>query len=596
MLKPATGAQPLGDVLAVLALGVVCYAAAYLGLRLSTTASIVTPVWPVAGIAFAALYRYGYRLWPGLFMGVLAALAHALGHAQLPLASTYLLIVGPSAVVTLEVLGAVWLVRRALAGEALLASPSNLFGFAAVSVLASALAAAATLLLVRVSGWEPGYGALTLWLTQWLGDLAGLLLLTPALLAGGAQFSVAWTRARTIEAGAALVLTFVAAQVLFGVWFAGLLSSPMPLPIVLCLLWVAIRFGLRELSLAMLVFAVVALHATLVGAGPYPAEQLADSVLRTLAFVIVVAAGLFVLGAALLQSRRDSAALRDMNNNLEQRVRQRTADLANANKELQRFRDRLQELVVERTADLELAKTEIESFSYSVSHDLRSPLRAIDGYSHALLEDYGDRLDERGRDYLLRSRAASQRMGDLIDDVLLLSRVTRHELELHKVDLSTLARSVVDDMRAADPRRDIDFVIEDGLSVLGDEHLLRIVLENLLGNAWKYTSKRSHAQVQLGRQSDGEEQVFYVRDNGIGFDMHYSNKLFGAFQRLHSADEYEGTGIGLATVQRVMTRHGGRVWAEGNVNKGAVFYLAFSPRGRTTGPRKTESGEVQSVP
>lgn len=230
---------------------------------------------------------------------------------------------------------------------------------------------------------------------------------------------------------------------------------------------------------------------------------------------------------------------------------------------------------------LKAANQELEAFSYSVSHDLRAPLRSIDGFSQALLEDYADRFDDQGRRYLARVRAGTQRMGELIDDLLQLSRVTRAEIRRETVDMSALANSVVADLKRAEPQCRVDVVIQPGLQTEGDAKLLRIALVNLLSNAWKFTGRQPAARIELGVQDNGGERAFYVRDNGVGFDMAYAGKLFGAFQRLHAQGEFPGTGIGLATVQRIINRHGGRVWAEAVVNQGASFYFALPPTPNT---------------
>jgi PAS domain S-box-containing protein len=224
-------------------------------------------------------------------------------------------------------------------------------------------------------------------------------------------------------------------------------------------------------------------------------------------------------------------------------------------------------------AELIAANKELESFSYSVSHDLRAPLRSIDGFSHALLEDCADRLDEVGKTHLNRIRAAIQRMGLLIDDLLNLSRLSRTELHRQSLDISALACSVASDLQKAQPERQIDFRIEEGLKTTADPGLLRIVLENLLGNAWKFTSKRASAHIEFGMTRGNGAPAYFVRDDGAGFDPNYANRLFGTFQRLHSTTEFPGTGIGLATAQRIVYRHGGRIWAESAVDRGATFYF-----------------------
>ncbi len=226
---------------------------------------------------------------------------------------------------------------------------------------------------------------------------------------------------------------------------------------------------------------------------------------------------------------------------------------------------------------LEAANGELEAFTYSVSHDLRAPLRAIDGFSHALAEDAGERLLPGDRELLARVRAAAQRMAGLIDDLLRLSRISRTQLEPGAVDLSALAGAVVEELRRRDPERAAVVEIEPGVGGRGDERLLRIVLDNLLGNAWKFSRGRSPARIAFGAENGRGEPVYVVRDNGAGFDMTYADKLFGAFQRLHSAREFEGTGVGLATVARVVHLHGGRVWAEAAVGEGATFRFTLDP-------------------
>lgn len=244
--------------------------------------------------------------------------------------------------------------------------------------------------------------------------------------------------------------------------------------------------------------------------------------------------------------------------------------------------EQLNRALAQRAAELEGVNRELESFSYSVSHDLRAPLRSIDGFSQVLLEDYAERLDEEGRDSLRRVRAASQRMAQLIDDILKLSRLSRAEMRREPVDLSAIARSVADELRAAEPEREVEFVIADGVTAAADARLLRVVLENLLGNAWKYTARHPRARIEFGteRGTDGTT-VYFVRDDGAGFDMAYAGKLFGAFQRLHSAAEFPGTGVGLTSVQRIVHRHGGQVWAEGAVEGGATFRFTLPDEAAT---------------
>jgi light-regulated signal transduction histidine kinase (bacteriophytochrome) len=238
----------------------------------------------------------------------------------------------------------------------------------------------------------------------------------------------------------------------------------------------------------------------------------------------------------------------------------------------------LQQAIVE----LRAVNHELESFSYSVSHDLRAPLRSVDGFSQALLEDCHDQLDSSGQDYLQRIRAATQRMGNLIDDLLTLSRVIRSNIQVETVNLSRLASNICTELQRIQPDRQLEFLIQPGLLAHGDERLLQVVLENLLNNAVKFTSKHSQAKIELGTitQENGNI-VYFVRDDGVGFDMNYAEKLFSPFQRLHGMQEFQGNGIGLATVQRVVRRHGGQVWAEGVIEGGATFYFTLAAEDRS---------------
>jgi light-regulated signal transduction histidine kinase (bacteriophytochrome) len=228
-----------------------------------------------------------------------------------------------------------------------------------------------------------------------------------------------------------------------------------------------------------------------------------------------------------------------------------------------------------RTKQLEVANKELETFAYSVSHDLRAPLRSIHGFSQLLLEEYRNNMDDQGNDYLSRIKSATQRMDNLITDMLNLSRISRSPVKKQHVNLSKLARQITDEIQSGYPDRTVKFVIGEGVDIYADEQLIRIVLENLLGNAWKFTSKKDKACIEFGIIKNKNQPVYFVRDDGAGFDMKYVNRLFGTFQRLHTSNEFPGTGIGLATVQRIVHRHGGRIWAEGEVNKGATFYFTI---------------------
>lgn len=244
-------------------------------------------------------------------------------------------------------------------------------------------------------------------------------------------------------------------------------------------------------------------------------------------------------------------------------------------RELRQLKESLERRVAERTAALEDAYKDLESFSYSISHDLRAPLRAIEGFTGALIEDCAHALDAKGQDYLSRTAAASRHMTRLIDHLLKLSLVARADVHRETVDLSDMIRQTAEKMKASEPQRAGKFDIEDGIIVSADRHLLQIAVENLIENAWKFTAKRQSAEIAFGRRQSADKTEYFVRDNGAGFDMAHADRLFGAFQRLHTAQEFEGTGIGLATVQRIVRRHGGVIRAESAPDAGATFYFTL---------------------
>jgi signal transduction histidine kinase len=237
----------------------------------------------------------------------------------------------------------------------------------------------------------------------------------------------------------------------------------------------------------------------------------------------------------------------------------------------------LEQRVAERTAQLQAANQELEAFSYSVSHDLRAPLRTINGFAKLLMEDCAAKMSADDMRKLVHIHLAAQRMGQIIEDLLMLANVSRSEVNCTTVDLSALVRTVADDLQKGAPERQVEFVVESNLRARGDPRLIRIVLENLLGNAFKFTSKQSHARIEFGRANDGAGATYFIRDNGAGFDMKFCAKIFAAFERLHSNNEYPGSGIGLATVQRIIQRHGSHVWAESTPGEGATFYFTMQP-------------------
>jgi signal transduction histidine kinase len=283
--------------------------------------------------------------------------------------------------------------------------------------------------------------------------------------------------------------------------------------------------------------------------------------------IFLVGTAIGTIAVETIGRRRDEAV------RAAEELSERSAELVTAQAELAIMNAGLEHEVEQRTSELQTANHELEAFAYAVSHDLRAPLRAIDGFSLALLEDEGERLDETGRDHLSRVRAATSRMSDLIDDILALSRVTRGEMHRQLVDLSAMSREILARYAELDTNRVVETVVPDGIIARGDPRLLRVALENLLGNAWKFTAPVKDARIELGKTSNAGTTTYFVRDNGVGFNEDHAGNLFAPFKRLHSMDEFEGNGIGLATVARVVERHGGHVWARSSVGAGATFYF-----------------------
>lgn len=260
-----------------------------------------------------------------------------------------------------------------------------------------------------------------------------------------------------------------------------------------------------------------------------------------------------------------------------ERIAANADEIAALNRQLTEANEVLEDRVAQRTSELAQSNEELEAFSYSVSHDLRAPLRTIDGFSLALQEDFGGKLDEQGKDYINRVRNGVQRMGTLIDSLLQLSRVTRYEAQRERVDLSELATTVFGDLHAQHPQRKVHWTAEPGLAAEADPRLMRVAFENLIGNALKFTARTDDATIMFGSSPQNGKTVYFLRDNGAGFDMKYVDRLFTAFQRLHGEREFKGSGIGLATVSRIIRRHHGSIWAEGEPGKGATFFFTLAP-------------------
>jgi PAS domain S-box-containing protein len=258
--------------------------------------------------------------------------------------------------------------------------------------------------------------------------------------------------------------------------------------------------------------------------------------------------------------------------------------LKETEQELRFLNEQLEQRIEEKTQQLKIINNELDSFAYSISHDLRAPLRAVDGFSRALLETYSDKLDEKGQHYLERMRLGASRMGKLVDDLLRLSRISRRSLNLKEIDLSVLVQEIIDELRQRDPERSVEFLVAENLNALADPGLMKTALTNLLDNAWKFTRLKQTAIIEISSTLDKGNRVFSVKDNGIGLNMQYSDRVFAPFQKFHSMNEFEGTGIGLATAQRIIHRHGGRIWVQSSPDEGATFYFTLKESGTGIDP------------
>jgi signal transduction histidine kinase len=506
----------------VLAIAVAYYGAAQTGFAFAFATKQVTAIWPPTGLALAALVLGGRRLWPGVALGAFVANITS----SEPLISALGITVGN----TLEAVIGAWLLSRVPGFRASLERMRDvlaLLGAALASTMVSATIGVLSLMaggLVRAAAFGP------VWRVWWLGDLGGDVLVAPVLL-------VFWSlvvsrrpgRARIVVESFAVALALAVVGVVVFTSREPLVYALLPL-----LFAVALRFRQPGATLGSLALACVAVWATKNGHGQFAGGSPDSQLLRAQTFVGVAAVTAMLVAA--IRTERMAA---------EQQVAI------------------VERKVAERTQELSAANSELEAFSYSVSHDLRAPLRAIDGYSKAVIEDYAGLLDQEGVDMLQRVR----------------SRLTRKPMQREQVDLSKMAHEIAAELRAGASECDADFEIEieDGLVVEGDRELLRTALQNLLENARKFSAGRERPRIEFGRASANGATAYVVRDNGAGFDMRYSDKLFRPFERLHTQSEFPGTGVGLTTVQRVVRRHGGAVWAEGHVGDGAAFYFNLNP-------------------
>lgn len=545
----------MSKTLRMIALAAMYFAAGKVGLLLAHVHASVSPVWPATGIALAALLLWGTGYWPAVFVGAfLVNITTALPH-EASIVSRLVQATGIAGGNTLEAVVGAWLVNRFANGCNAFQRVSDVFRYSFLAGgLGTAISATMGTLTLLGSGFlaKETYG--TAWVTWWMGDMVGAVLIAPLILVWVRNPAIRFGMDRAAEALALLMSILVISALNFSNIFPlGDKHFPFAFLFFPFLAWTALRFESRGVVAFVSVICCLAINGTLHGVGTFAVMGQNGSLLILQMFICVAALTGLVLAAAVSERKFAEEQVRHLNSELEQRVQQRTAQLEGTNKEL-------------------------EAFCYSVSHDLRAPLRTIRGFSEVLLEQYKPHLDARGQDYLRRTCDAGLQMDKLIEDLLKLSRVSRSEIQHTDINLSAIAEEVAADLAKTDPGRTVEFAIAPGVSANGDERLLRLVIDNLLRNAWKFTRKQPEARIEFGRLN-GETSPFFVRDNGVGFDMAYAAKLFGVFQRLHSGAEFAGSGVGLAIVQRVINRHGGRVWADAKVNLGATFYFTLPSAG-----------------
>lgn len=541
---PRRAPGPLGRGIEVLLVAALYGAAGRLGMLAALPPGNVTPIWPSSGIALAAILLRGPGLWPGIWLGSLGVNTWVFLHnSDDPFLPALLTAACMGIGATLQALLGAALLGRHVPSMRPFHTAQGVIRFVVLcGVLGCVVSPTIGTTSMCLAGFDAWAHYARTWLTWWLGDIAGVLVVSPLLLTWSERPGIGGRRPRAVETAAFVALLLVASGVGF------MTRHPLAFTVIPVLVWAAFRFRQHGSTAAIAVVSGFAIAGAVSGLGPFMLDGLAlnESLLLLQAFIGVLVLTTLVMAG--LITEREEASL-----------------------ELMRYRDQLEQRVAERTRQLEAANRELEAFGQAVSHDLRTPLTIIQGSVETLLEGQREALDERGREYLEQIESACRRMADLIQDLLDLSFVERCKPNRGRVDVSALAREVQAGLESRDTKRRVEFRIQEGMCADADERLLRIALENLLGNAWKFTGKRPQATIELGVR-DG---VFFVRDNGAGFDMTGAEELFRPFHRLHSAGEFPGTGVGLSTVKRVVEHHGGQIWAEAEAGRGATFYFTL---------------------
>lgn len=534
--------KPLSLISWFLGFGVLYAVSAHIALSYLMMPNGSATIWPAIGVSLAALLLSPPAWWwrIALFLALIDFVSEITSGA-LPLIPGAIF----SLSLTAQALTSAWLLRRYVSHRLRFTTLKEVFFFILLGAIVPTLVFAVPPALASAILLDGDF--LKAWWWWSIPTAMGALIICPLILTLYPDFVDSLSQSshkRKIELLGLLLLAILVTRFVFttdnppGSALAP--YSYLTLPV---LLLVAVRFNPSSVVLASFLLAATALWYD--GHAPFGRSS---SLLALETFLFVVISGALLFAALVAERRQAELKLLNHQRHLESVVAQRTLALEDANKEL-------------------------KSFSYSVSHDLRAPLRVISGFSDLLLESYGDRLDDTGKDYLERIQRGVDRMSHLIEDMLFFSMAARHEITKKRLDLSSLARKSLEQLHEADPDRTVDIDIQKQVVAWGDQRLLTIVMDNLIGNSWKYTAKTADSYIRFFTLRRGDELVYAVKDNGAGFDMKFSKNLFGAFQRLHSSADFEGSGIGLATVARIIHRHGGRVWAEAEVNQGATLYF-----------------------
>lgn len=523
----------------VLFIAVCYYVTVCLGMQLFSFKNSLAPIWPATGLGLAIILLFGYKWWPGI----------ALGSLICPIITglSPLSILGAVVGNVLEPVVAVYFIRKWGFDPALTHVRDvivlGLYGAIVGPLLRSALGAA----MLVVNGTETWSGFPLAMLTWWLGNSVGALAITPVLLSWKSPVTY-HPPGKRLELVALIVAILASTKLVLDTLPMTQAQFAVEYLLFILLMWAGYRFGQRG-STSVALFAVsLAVFGTMNGYGPFIRSSPLETAFLLCGFMTVVSFFSMFFTALLTERRVAEEQVRVLNEELEERVQLRTAELLSAVKEL-------------------------ESFSYSVSHDLRTPLRSINGFSYALSEDFGTTIPEGGKEYLHRIRRATTRMAEIIDDLLNLAKVSRASLSLSQVDVSALANEIIANLENTDLSRHVETKIQNGVTIVADKVLLYVALENLLSNAWKFTRHTTGARIEVGMEFREGRNIVFIRDNGAGFDMKFGEHLFRPFSRLHSLDQFEGSGIGLATVHKIILKHGGRIWAEAQPDRGATFFF-----------------------